>query len=87
MAVPSVSGSEEAVGVVVEAWARARGLEVRRGPDGVVVEVTGARPGPTLAFVSHLDTVPPGEGWSRDPFTPVVEEGRLYGRGSGDAKA
>ena len=87
VAVPSVSGTEEAVGAVVEAWARARNLEVRRGPDGVVVEVAGARPGPTLAFVSHLDTVPPGEGWSRDPFTPVVEEGRLYGRGSGDAKA
>jgi acetylornithine deacetylase len=31
--------------------------------------------------------VPPGKGWTRDPFTPVVEGTRLYGRGSGDAKA
>jgi acetylornithine deacetylase len=31
--------------------------------------------------------VPPGEGWTRDPFTPAVEGDRLYGRGSGDAKA
>jgi acetylornithine deacetylase len=37
--------------------------------------------------VSHLDVVPPGEGWTRDPFTPAFEDGRLYGRGSGDAKA
>jgi acetylornithine deacetylase len=44
-------------------------------------------PGRTLALVSHLDTVPPGEGWTRDPFTPAREGERLYGRGSGDAKA
>lgn len=43
--------------------------------------------GPTLALATHLDVVPPGEGWTRSPFEPVIEEGRLYGRGSGDAKA
>ena len=43
--------------------------------------------GPTLALVSHLDVVPPGAGWTRDPFTPATEGNRLYGRGSGDAKA
>ena len=31
--------------------------------------------------------MPPGEGWSRDPYQPAIEGGRLYGRGSGDAKA
>jgi acetylornithine deacetylase len=49
--------------------------------------VRGRAPGPTLALVSHLDVVPPGAGWTRDPFTPTVESDRLYGRGSGDAKA
>jgi acetylornithine deacetylase len=53
----------------------------------VRVEVRGRAPGPTLALVSHLDVVPPGTGWTRDPFTPTVEGDRLYGRGSGDAKA
>ena len=43
--------------------------------------------GPTLVLASHLDVVPPGDGWTRDPFTPTIEEGLLYGRGSGDAKA
>jgi acetylornithine deacetylase len=37
--------------------------------------------------VSHLDVVPPGAGWTRDPFVPSIEGTRLYGRGSGDAKA
>jgi acetylornithine deacetylase len=43
--------------------------------------------GPTFALVSHLDVVPPGSGWTRDPFIPVIEDDRLYGRGSSDAKA
>jgi succinyl-diaminopimelate desuccinylase len=40
----------------------------------------------TLQFNGHYDVVPPGEGWSRDPFTPVIENGKLYGRGSTDMK-
>ena len=87
VAIPSPSGSEEEVARLTEETARLAGLDVRRDELGVVVEVAGQAAGPTLAFVSHLDTVPPGEGWSRDPFEPAIERGRLYGRGSGDAKA
>jgi acetylornithine deacetylase len=71
----------------VVAPARAPGLDVVRDEASVTLTVESGRPGPTLAFISHLDVVPPGEGWSRDPFTPVIEGDRLYGRGSGDAKA
>ena len=87
VATPSVSGGEAAVASRVEETARAWGLDVSRDATGVKVEVRSGRPGPTLALVSHLDVVPPGEGWTRDPFTPAFEDGRLYGRGSGDAKA
>jgi len=87
VAIPSVSGDEEAVAQCVEESARAWGLDVVRDATGVKVEVRGQRPGSTLALVSHLDVVPPGVGWTRDPFTPAFEDGRLYGRGSGDAKA
>ena len=42
---------------------------------------------PTLIVNGHLDVVPVEEGaWSHDPFDPVVEDGRLYGRGSADMK-
>jgi len=85
--IPSVSGEEEALAVFAEATAHSWGLRVRRDEDAVTVEVGGRDPGPTLALVSHLDVVPPGKGWTRDPFTPVIEGTRLYGRGSGDAKA
>ncbi len=83
---PSVSGDEEAVATLVAARAREAGLDVVRDEAGVRVEV-GPAGGRTLALVSHLDVVPPGEGWTCDPFGAEVREGRLYGRGSGDAKA
>jgi acetylornithine deacetylase len=87
VATPSVSGSEEACGRLVESTVREWGLDVVRDEAGVRVELRSEKPGPTMALVSHLDVVPPGEGWTRDPFVPVIEKGRLYGRGSGDAKA
>jgi len=87
VAIPSVSGTEEAVARYVEDTARGWGLDVVRDDTSVRVVVAGGRPGPSLALLSHLDVVPPGEGWTRDPFIPVIEGDRLYGRGSGDAKA
>jgi succinyl-diaminopimelate desuccinylase len=41
---------------------------------------------PVVQFNGHYDVVPPGSGWTRNPFDPVVEGGRLYGRGSSDMK-
>jgi acetylornithine deacetylase/succinyl-diaminopimelate desuccinylase-like protein len=40
-----------------------------------------------ILVASHMDVVPANrEDWERDPFTPVVEDGFLFGRGSGDNK-
>jgi acetylornithine deacetylase len=87
VAIPSVSGSEAEVAGFLEAWARKAGLPVTRDDAAVTIALEGPAPGPALAFISHLDVVPPGEGWTRDPFTPAIEGDLLYGRGSGDAKA
>ena len=87
VAIPSVSGEEAEVAAFVEETARAWGLDGVRDDAAVRVEVRGRRPGPTIALVSHLDVVPAGKGWTRPPFVPTVEGTRLYGRGSGDAKA
>jgi acetylornithine deacetylase len=40
-----------------------------------------------LLLDTHLDTVPPAPGWTRDPWKVEVEDGRIYGLGSNDAKA
>jgi acetylornithine deacetylase len=87
VAIPSVSGDEATLASFLEETARGWGLEVTRDDAAVRVELRGRAPGTTIALVSHLDVVPPGSGWTRDPFTPFIEDGRLYGRGSGDAKA
>ena len=49
----------------------------------------GAGGGRSLLLFCHADTVPPGPrtAWTRDPFGGEVEDNRLYGRGSGDAKS
>src|SRR5215471_13407259 len=60
----------------VRAERRGRNVLARRGE--------GA---PCLLLNSHLDTVPPVEGWTADPWTPRLEEDRLIGLGSNDAKA
>ncbi len=87
VAIHSVSGTEETIARWVEEWARAAGLQVSRDDASVTLTVPGQAPGETLAFVSHLDTVPAGESWTRPAFTPTIEDDRMYGRGSGDAKA
>ena len=42
-----------------------------------------------LLLQGHVDVVPAAEsdGWTSPPFSPVIKEGRMYGRGSGDMKA
>lgn len=42
---------------------------------------------PTLLLNSHHDTVQPNQGYTKDPFDPIVEEGKLFGLGSNDAGA
>lgn len=84
---PSISGNEAPAADLVASTASRLGLDVERDETSVRVSVGDPSRGPTLAFATHLDVVPPGEGWTRDPFVPEIEGDLLYGRGSGDAKA
>ena len=43
--------------------------------------------GPVVALNAHGDVVPPGEGWSFDPYGAQVHEGRLYGRAAAVSKS
>jgi acetylornithine deacetylase/succinyl-diaminopimelate desuccinylase-like protein len=43
--------------------------------------------GPTIALNAHGDVVPPGEGWTHDPYGGEIEGGRLYGRAAAVSKS
>jgi succinyl-diaminopimelate desuccinylase len=43
--------------------------------------------GPVIALNAHGDVVPPGEGWTKDPYGAVVEDGWMYGRGVAVSKS
>ena len=88
---PSVSGEEApAVHVLANCLSDA-GIavtveEVTPGRPNLVAQV-GTGEGPILLLTGHSDTVPIGDGWTKDPFGAEIENGRLYGRGSCDMKA
>jgi acetylornithine deacetylase/succinyl-diaminopimelate desuccinylase-like protein len=53
----------------------------------VLAVLSGTENGPSLILNGHMDTVMPGEQWTRDPFGAEIEGNRLYGLGALDMKA
>jgi succinyl-diaminopimelate desuccinylase len=93
IACPSVTPASGAVFDVLEEALTAQGFAVHRfvqgeAPDGPVENLFATRGtgAPHFAFAGHLDVVPPGGGWTGDPFVPEVRGGLLYGRGVVDMK-
>lgn len=86
---PSPSREENATADIWEEWLNRNGAEnVHRLHNNVWVVAPGFDPGrPTLMLNSHHDTVRPAASWTRDPFTPSIEDGKLFGLGSNDAGA
>ena len=86
VSIPSVSHEEHALMDALQSGLVAAGLSPVRSGRNVWVAVTG-RPGPrTLLLEAHMDTVPPTEQWTRDPFAAAVGDGRVHGLGSNDTK-
>ena len=81
---------EAAIAEHVAVVMRRAGLDVAvtdaaPGRPNVVGVLEGRAPGRALMLCGHLDTV--GVEGMREPFTPVVRDGRLYGRGAQDMKS
>ena len=53
----------------------------------VIGGLRGAPARPCLHFNGHFDVVPPGDGWTVDPFAGLIRDGKIYGRGITDQKA
>jgi succinyl-diaminopimelate desuccinylase len=54
---------------------------------GVIADYNSSSSKPALVLSGHLDTVPLGKTkWQVDPFSGVIKDGKLFGRGSSDMK-
>ena len=63
-------------------------VDVPDDPPSVYAEYGPADGGRTVLLYCHYDVQPaPPEGWTADPFEPVLRDGRLYGRGAADDKS
>jgi succinyl-diaminopimelate desuccinylase len=91
---PSVTPASGEVFDLLEAALKPLGFTVHRWvmgepPDGPTENMVAIRGdgSPHFGFAGHLDVVPPGEGWSEDPFGAEVKDGLLTGRGANDMKS
>ncbi len=92
VSIPSVVGSEGDLAECLRGRLEALGMEthlqeVEAGRFNLIAVHRYPSPGPLLMYNGHLDTVPVCEGWTFDPFKPVVRGSHLYGLGSLDMKA
>lgn len=89
IATPSPSRQEEATADIWQQWLSDNGAgDVRRLHNNVYVLAPGFDPAkPILMLNSHHDTVKPSPAYTRDPYSPDIEDDRLYGLGSNDAGA
>ena len=85
IATPSVSREEAAAADIMENAMRSYGLSSHREANNVWAVAPGYDPErKTVLLNAHIDTVRPVSSWTRDPFSPDIVDGTLYGLGSND---
>lgn len=84
--IPSFSKQENGRTDHLMTYLQSQNLEVTRIHNNLFLKNKYFNPGrKTILLNSHLDTVGVNEGWTRDPFDPVILNNRIYGLGSNDA--
>lgn len=86
IAAPSFSKEEENTAAIIETFFQNKNILCQRHLNNIwcvnkYFDITK----PTLLLNSHHDTVKPDPQYSKDPFLPIIEDGKLYGLGSNDA--
>lgn len=83
---PSFSTEEHNTAKLIEQWFNQHHIPFQR--DNNNIWATNAhfdKNKPTILLNSHHDTVKPNSGYTKDPFKPIIEDGKLFGLGSNDA--
>ncbi|MEP4378453.1 MAG: M20/M25/M40 family metallo-hydrolase [Alphaproteobacteria bacterium] len=80
----------EEMGFPVEAFDVPAEVAARHGmvsATNLIVRQTFGAGGPTVALNAHGDVVPPGDGWSHDPYGAEIVDGWMFGRGAAVSKS
>lgn len=84
--IPSFSREESETASVIETFLVSKQVKINRKLNNVwAYNKHFDAEKPTILLNSHHDTVKPNSGYTRDPFSPDIEDGILYGLGSNDA--
>ena len=82
----SLSKSEDEAAIYMEAILEENGIPYFRDKKNVWAKNKNFKEGKyTILLNSHIDTVKPNRGYSKDPYCAIIEDGKLYGLGSNDA--
>ena len=85
---PSLSKEEALTAAVINTFLKERGVITHRKENNIwAFNKYYDASKPTILLNSHHDTVKPNPGYTRDPFSADLEEGKLFGLGSNDAGA
>ena len=82
----SFSGAEDRTATRIEEWFSSYEIPFQRKDNNIwATNKHFDIQKPTLLLNSHHDTVHPNQGYTRNPYSPNIEDGKLYGLGSNDA--
>mgnify|MGYP003664718248 CR=1 FL=1 len=82
----SFSSEEDHTALLIENWFTSHNIPFKRNNHNIwATNKYFDESKPTLLLNSHHDTVKPNNGYTKDPFKAIVEDGKLYGLGSNDA--
>lgn len=86
ISLPSLSREEDKTASAIAKFLAVRGIEHYRVANNIYARNKFYdKNKPTILLNSHHDTVKPNPGYTIDPFSPIVKEGKLFGLGSNDA--
>jgi len=83
---PSLSKQEDKTAEILKEFLLSEGVNLKRLKNNFVCYPRHYyKSKKTIVLNSHHDTVAAKDGWTKDPFSATIEDGKLYGRGSNDA--
>lgn len=86
IATPSLSKEEGETAGILNRFLSQKSIDFQQVKNNIIARNKHFNPAkPTILLNSHHDTVKPNSSWTKDPYSPTVENGKLFGLGSNDA--